>query len=190
MAIISLSATFESGFCNYWPEIELLANEQTLWRGYIKKRAAIAVEFPALPYNRVCIKYLNKRNGPDVWDTRVDDQGSIVEDQYCVLTGLMINRARCDWFIERIPYRRAEGQQEFTFGYMAFQGSLEFDLPRDVYQWIVEQRQSDANIDGSPTSSLNYKNIYIPMNQSKDTLQLIANIKGTLSSWYDKKPGN
>lgn len=190
MDIISLLMRFESSFCNNWPEIEIQANQQTLWRGFVEKQALIATEFTARSHNRICIKYLNKRNGPDVWDTRVDDQGLILEDQHCVLTGLMINRARCDWLIERMPYRRAEGQQELTFGYMAFQGSLQFDLPRDVYQWIVEQRQSDANIDGSPTSSLDYKNIYLPMNQSKDTLQLIANIKGTLSSWYDKKPGN
>ena len=175
----TVTLSFKASFCNHWPELQIVANKQTVWQGYIEEQKQITVEFERLPTNNLRIVYLNKQNGPETWDTKMDTDGNILEDQHCILEQILIDRSNCEWLIHKTPYRYLDGREKLTFGFMDLQGYLEFEFPEDVYQWIIEYRQS-ISPSNTKNSSLDYKNFYIPQNQSAETKKIIANIKQLL----------
>jgi hypothetical protein len=181
---VTISLTFRASFCNHWPELQIVANNQTVWQGYVEEHNKITVEFERLPTNKVCVRYLNKRNGPDAWDTKMDQQGNIVEDQHCVLEQILIDGANCGWLIAQTAYCYNDGTSKMTYGFMDLQGYMEFEFSEDVYQWIIDYRQSKTPVN-TKTSSLDYKNIYIPQNQHAETKKIIDNIKKLLESFDD-----
>jgi len=68
------------------------------------------------------------------------------------------------------------GGQKQNYGYMDLPGYFELTFPRDVYQWIVEQRQKQS-ASSSKVSSLDYKNIYIPQHENEMSQQLIQELE-------------
>jgi hypothetical protein len=178
--LITVDLTIVPSFCNQWPQIEIEANGQTVWKDYVTQKSIISVDFLAQEQNTVRIKYINKQNGPDVWDTVLDESGSIVADQYAILTSIRINRARCDWIIKTTVWNYVNGEQKENYGFMDLQGHMEISFPCSVYDWIVEQRQAMAPT-STHTSSLDYKNIYIPQHENKLSCELIEEIKQKIS---------
>lgn len=180
--LIAIELTVTASYCNAWPELVIEANGQTVWHDHVQETAVIRLQFPALEHNRVRIKYVNKRNGPDVWDTVIDDQGRIVQDQHAILTGVRICGARCDWILDSLLWNYADGRGQANRGFMDLQGHADIEFPGEVYEWIIEQRQSRI-INPGKTSALDYKNIYIPSKANPVSLEIIEEIKhmvGTL----------
>lgn len=173
---ITVDMTFRASFCNAWPELVVEANDHIMWHDHVQETATVNLRFPALEHNRVMIKYINKRNGPDFWDTEIDDQGRIVRDQHAILTSIRISGARCDWIIDSLLWNYADGRQQANRGFMDLQGYADIQFPGAVYEWIVEQRQS-RTINTGKTSALDYKNIYIPSKVNRASLEIIEEIK-------------
>jgi hypothetical protein len=174
--LITVDLNIVPSFCNQWPQIEIEANGQVLWNDSITHESTIKVEFLAQEQNSVRIKYINKRNGPDVWDTEIDKDGAIIADQHAVLTGIKINRARCNWLIETMTWNYANGDKKENYGFMDLQGYTEIIFPAEVYKWIVQQHQA-MTPQKEQTSSLDYKNIYIPQHENEMSCRLIEEIK-------------
>lgn len=176
---------FTPSFCNNWPELAIEANNRSIWHGYVAEKTSLNLMFDSEDTNCVTIKYLNKRNGPDIWDTKINEAGQIVEDQNCVLTDIYINRAKCsDWLIPNIQWKYNNGNTVNNYGFMDLTGSMSIEFPRDVYNWIIQQRQLLTPI-SEKTSSISYKNIYIPQHENQMCLQLINEIKQKIKALND-----
>lgn len=177
---IKLLLTVEASFCNDWPEIEIVSNDQLLWTGKIEKTQNITVEFESCETNHVVLKYLNKRKGPEVWDTVVDNDGNILQDQYCVLKQILINGAKCDWLLLDMPYYYPDGSFKDNFGFMDQIGYMEFKFPANVYQWIIDYRQRLNKPTNNQSSSLDYKNIIVPQHENNESMLVIEEVKKLL----------
>ena len=174
--LITVDLTILPSFCNQWPQLEIEANDQTVWKDYVTQESTISVDFLAQEQNTVKIKYLNKQNGPDIWDTELDKNGTIIADQHAVLTNVRINRAQCDWLVATTIWTYTNGEQKQNYGFMDLQGHMQINFPLDVYTWIIQQRQATAP-QSEQTSSLDYKNIYIPQHENEMSSKLIKEIK-------------
>jgi hypothetical protein len=173
---ILVDLTVVPSYCNAWPELEIQANGQTVWKDQVTETSVISFGFDTEPNNQIRINYINKRNGPDVWDTQIDQAGQIVQDQYAILTRVRINHAQCDWIIDDLLWHYLDGTQRANRGFMDLQGHADIEFPADVYGWIVQQRQSRAEITDK-TSALDYKNIYIPSHTNQQACDLLDEIK-------------
>jgi hypothetical protein len=173
---ILVDLTVVPNYCNAWPELEIQANGRTVWKNWVTKPLVISFGFDAQTSNQIRIKYINKRNGPDVWDTQIDQAGRITQDQNAVLTSVRINRARCDWILDSLLWNYLDGTQRANRGFMDLQGHADIEFPADVYAWIVQQRQARAEVTDK-ASALDYKNIYIPSHTNQQARELIDEIK-------------
>ena len=181
---IKLSLTFEASFCNQWPELEITANDHVIWKGFVEGTQQLILKFVGLDKNHIVLKYLNKQNGPDLWDTTIDDSGNILQDQHCILKQILINDANCEWLISEMPYHYNDGTCKNNFGYMDLKGYMKFNFPMNVYRWILDHRQS-IKPSNSRNSSLDYKNIYIPQNENAQLTTVINEIKKLLKRSND-----
>jgi hypothetical protein len=174
--LVTVDLSITPSFCNAWPELLITANGQRVWQDLVQSTSTITVKFPSQPTNLIRIKYLNKQNGPDTWDTQLDPDGRIIQDQNAVLTGVRINGARCDWIIDSLLWNYLDGTQRANRGFMDLQGHADIEFPADVYAWIVQQRQARAEVTDK-TSALDYKNIYIPSHTNQQACDLLDEIK-------------
>ena len=178
---ITLDLDLLPSFCNQWPELSITVNNTILWQDHVKEPSRVSVVFTAQESNCVRISYLNKMNGPEIWDTKIDNVGKIVEDQNCVLTNVLINRARCKWIPAETSWTYLDGTTKFNYGFMDLQGYMEFTFPENVYQWIIEKRQSSGPTN-TKKSSLDYKSIYIPQHENIESRSVINDIKQLLET--------
>jgi hypothetical protein len=166
-----------ASFCNAWPEIEIEINGQVLWREFVVEKQTISTEFELNKNNSIYIKYLNKRNGPEVWDTQIDDQGKIVRDQNCMLTNFKIGRSRCDFLKYELKYFCNDGTvMNNPWGFMHLQGHFHIQFPKEIYSWIVNCRKSYIVGARKQASSLDYWTNYLGDPNDPATVSLLADI--------------
>ena len=168
-------------FCNNWPELSITVNDCVLWQDYVTEKCRVPITFESQELNCVRISYLNKRNGPDIWDTKMDNNGNIVEDQNCVLKQVLINKARCDWIIANTAWTYNNGSDKLNHGFMDLQGHMDLCFPKDVYHWIIEKRQNNTPAN-TTKSSLDYKSIYVPQHENVESRAIIKDIRKLLST--------
>ena len=174
-------------FCNYWPEISFIVNGKELWHNFVDKEQIVEIDFPLEEENLVEIVYLNKRLGPDAWDTKVDSEGKITEDQHCIVSDIYIAGSRCDFVLESLPYLNDSGTiNERTYGFMSHKGRYKISFPKDVYAWIVNNRNSllIKSFSSKGESSLAYFESYALNSTSKipELLEKINSLLEELSS--------
>jgi hypothetical protein len=167
---------FHSSFCNDWPLIRISGNGNVLWQDRVIESQIVSVTFPRLDQNTVRIEYLNKRNGPNEWDTILDPEGQILQDQHCVLDTVMVNRCMCKWLIGTMPYRYPDGSQQMLHGFMDLCGWYEFGFPMEVEQWVLHNRRQQLP-QVSQNSSLSYETIYIPDSNNEQVAQMVQELK-------------
>jgi hypothetical protein len=178
-------------FCNAWPELAITVNGQELWRGTVDHPQTLSVEFELQDQNQILISYLNKRNGPDVWDTQVDKDGNIIQDQNCVLSNFRLGRSRCDFLMQELDYFNQDGSiQHNPWGFMARQGHFKISFPRDVYGWIIDSRKKYIFGARKQSSSLDYWTNYLGDPNDPVTQELLDDIDVLLTKLNDKNAGN
>lgn len=170
-------------WCNNWPEISIDINDQNYWHGFVETDQQINLKFMPDINNVVRISYLNKRNGPDIWDTQIDND-TIINDQYCILTTLKIQQSKCDWLIPSLQYTYLDNSSKFTHGFMDQKGYFSIKFPMDLYPWVATQRQSYLN-PVSRNSSLSYENLYIPDSDNQGIKNLVNDIKKIIETFDD-----
>lgn len=169
----TLNLLFKSSFCNDWPIIEIYGNGKLLWKDRIIKEADIYLEFPRLDTNQIEIQYNNKRSGPDVWDTKVDNDGNIIEDQYCTINGIKIDSSDCKWLINEFEWE-TKNEKIKSYGFMNFNGKTKIEFPAKTYQWISISRYHWENnhlFNRDQNSSVDFKGIYNPAALNDPTIQ-------------------
>jgi hypothetical protein len=144
-------------FCNAWPEIEITINSNKVWQGFVDHPQTMLFDFELEETNHVYIRYLNKRNGPEVYDTVVGSDGTVIEDQKCELDNFIINRSRCDFLKHSLEYHHDDGRIESNlWGFLSYRGYYHIEFPGQVYNWIIENRKKYVFNHKRSTSSLDY----------------------------------
>jgi hypothetical protein len=176
--LATFRATFNPSFCNNWPKIAITINEQIVFCEFIDQKTTVNLDFEIKEQNKILITYLNKRSGPDVWDTEIDQQGNIINDQYCILSDIYLAGSRCDFLIPMMSYYLDSGiTQNGLCGFMAYNGHYEIKFPKDIYSWIVESRHKKIKeyYSSRGESSLAYFESYAS-NDSQNLEELLTNI--------------
>jgi len=181
--LFDIRIELQSSWCNNWPEISVDINDQQCWRGFIENYQQIDLTFVPKSNNTVRISYLNKQNGPDVWDTKLEND-KITQDQHAILVNILINRANCNWLIPHLPYYYLDGTTAFNRGFMDLKGHYRIDFPIDIYPWVMNQRQQ-LTPQVSCGSSLSYQGIYVPDSHNVQAQEIIDNIKILLEKFDD-----
>jgi hypothetical protein len=170
----TFKATFQPSFCNAWPKIAIEINQQIVFCEFIEQTKVLELEFDLDDHNEILIKYLNKRSGPEVWDTEIDQNGNIIKDQHCILTDIYLAGSRCDFLIPKMSYFCDSGNVEDNLlGFMAQKGHYRIEFPKDVYSWIVDSRHKKIKeyYSSKGESSLAYFESYASTNnQNLDEL--------------------
>jgi hypothetical protein len=168
-------------FCNNWPELSIEINNTTLWQGFVDKPQSLSVEFDPEPLNNVYIRYLNKQMGPELWDTEVDGDGNILKDQYCKLTNFKIANSRCDFLLRDLDYFYEDGTiEKAPWGFMSRRGYFYIEFPKNIYNWIIQNRMRYLGNHSEKSSSLDYWNNYLGDPNDTVTQNLLKDIKKLL----------
>ena len=169
-------------FCNSWPLVSVEVNGQELWCGYVDSPQIIAVEFKPQEHNQVLIRYLNKNQGPVLWDTVVDAEGKILQDQFCIIKDIRVAKSRCDFIIHDLIYHGDDGTStDNLHGFMSKRGHYCFEFPQDVYGWILDKRREKIFHQPDRISSLDYWTNYIGDNSHAEMNKLLLEIKQILN---------
>lgn len=167
--------TLTPSFCNTWPEICFKINGKNVWQNLVTTKQIVNLEFDLEEENKVEIVYLNKRDGPDIWDTKVDSENNILEDQHCIVSNILVGGSRCDFLLDSLDFYYDSGIIETNCnGFMSKKGKLVFTFPKDIYNWISEKRNKFIlkNFDeDAKESSLSYFENYVQINT-----ELITNL--------------
>jgi hypothetical protein len=178
-------------FCNAWPELSISVNAQEIWRGEVSIKQTIAVEFKLQDKNEILIQYLNKNHGPNLWDTKLDSTGNIIEDQNCVLSNFRLGRSRCDFLLQDLDYYRDDGSvQSKPWGFMSQRGYFRIEFPRDVYSWIIACRKKYIFGARKQSSSLDYWTNYLGDPNDPITQELLQDIDQLLKKFDDQNTSN
>jgi hypothetical protein len=172
---------FSSTQYNGWPIIKILGNNQLLWQGEIQSRAQVTVEIELKFLNQLKISLINKNNGPDRWDTLLDDHNVIIEDKQCVINAIYFDRARFIFFHDELAYYLSSGEVEYPYGYMSLNGFYQIEFPQNVYDWIIDRRIKRLP-KRATQSALSYDSVYF--NESNDNInKLIDECKNILNDF-------
>lgn len=173
---VEITLHLRSSYCNDWPLIRVSGNQQELWQDRVVQSQVVSARFASRERNSVRIEYLNKRNGPEVWDTVSDGAGNIVQDQHCVIDSVLINGCRCAWLLKKMLYNYPDGSTKMVHGFMDLCGWYEFSFPADVEQWVLDNRRQELP-HVSQNSSLAYETIYIPDNNNEQAARMVEELK-------------
>lgn len=186
----------KSSFCNNWPEIRITANGATLWQDFVVEEKTLDLDFELIEQNSIRIEYLNKRSGPEIWDTAIDENGKITSDQHCVISDIHIANSRCDFILGVLDYNHASGfVEKNVWGFMSQIGHFEITFPKDVYTWIISNRNKQfiehykSKTEYDQESSLSYFENYA-LHNAQDLQPYLENIDKLLEELDDKNISN
>lgn len=179
----SIKFKLTPSFCNSWPLIRVTINGVQYWEKFVDCVQVVEFNFELKEKNSVKIEYLNKQQGPNIWDTKLDDRGQIIEDQYCILSDIMIANSRCDFLTHSLVYTGADGKiNSNLLGFMSRIGHYEIAFPKDVYSWIVAKRSEiSATSTNAYTSALGYFSNPNGTNNDPVTQSLLVDIRNLLA---------
>ena len=125
---------------------------------------------------------MNKNQGPVLWDTVVDAEGKILQDQFCIIKDIRVAKSRCDFIIHDLIYHGDDGTStDNLHGFMSKRGHYCFEFPQDVYGWILDKRREKIFHQPDRISSLDYWTNYIGDNSHAEMNKLLLEIKQILN---------
>lgn len=168
---------FIGSYCNSWPEIEILANGNIIWKDRIieTKTAEFSIEEGA----NFIIRYINKRFGPEVYDTRLDQEGNIIEDQFVKIESIFVNGSDVSSLIESLIYVKDNGESLSSMGYLAFNGYCVISIPTNINEWIIGLNTEYKNqfIKEKGSSSESYYVDQVSENVRRETLEILDQLE-------------
>lgn len=174
----NLRLELESNFYNNWPKIEISINDQVLWSDFIIEQQSIILNFKKQQFNKIKISYLNKRNGPGIYDTLIDKDGNVLQDQYCIIKDAYIDKAKISFLfsINLLEYHLIDGKKLSNIqGWMPQQGYYQIEFPYDTYSWIIglinKNKMSEKR-----QSSLSYFTSYLGNSNNTEIEEIIDKI--------------
>lgn len=160
MDLIKLQLLLFGSYCNSWPKVFVRANGNRIWTGDVIDEICVDLEFPRQATNIVDIGMVNKRSGPAVYDTVLDQHSNIVQDKSVQIKQILLDGSRCGWLLNSMSCTYADQTTRTNLnGFLGQNGFFRFEFPDDIYTWVAEQRNSKIKSAG-PQSSLDYRSIY------------------------------
>ena len=127
-----------------WPLLQIIINKKKLFEEFVQDSQIINLSFDSLDHNQIELHYTNKRFGPKIWDTLIDDRGTILRDQYIKITGVGINKCNLNFLIRKLALQKYDGSpHELTHGFMGVNGVFKITYSEPFYDWVQNLREAD-----------------------------------------------
>tara|TARA_R110002096_G_scaffold386324_2_gene580213 strand:- start:84 stop:485 length:402 start_codon:yes stop_codon:yes gene_type:complete len=117
----------------------------------------------------------NKSFGKDnVWDTLVDNNGTITADKYLVIKNISLDDVNFENNLRKIPYQSTEhGPTIIHDQTIRFNGHWQIDTKDNPYNWIIDL----ANKKEGETRTVSYFSDYESHSNYDDHHKVIAEIR-------------
>ena len=175
---MDIKIEFMGSYCNDWPEIEISANGDMVWRDKIVNLGTAECSFLTEGDTELVIRYTNKRSGPRIYDTKLDQEGNVIEDQFAKIEGISVNGSNVSAIIDSLSYTKDDGSPSPpTYGYLSFKGHYNIHIPTDVDEWIVGVNTTDNLRKDNELSSLSYYANRISKKEREETLKMLDQLE-------------
>jgi len=181
---LNLTLDSSCAYDGYWPYIEIVINSEIKYSDYINKKILIEIDFVSLDKNNISIFYKNKRVGPDVWDTIIDNDGNIIRDQYILIDGIKIDECNLNFLIPEISFETSAGELIKTNGFIGFNGVYKIAYSEPYYEWVHKTRlQLLKNVqNNSYNSSLPYITNYVYEYNNEEITRLVNQFQDAVNA--------
>lgn len=187
-SILILELASACAYDDVWPTIRIIINKQLLHEDIVINRSKIEIKFESQFENSIEIHLANKRNGPDIWDTILDNNGNILKDQFIQIKHIQLNKCSLNFLISDL---NLIGNQfnEKTNGYMGFNGHFAIDYTEPFYDWLQDVREKNLYFEGITESSLPFITNYV-YRDNKEIDNLLDTLQETVNNARNKDASN
>lgn len=157
MEEVKIVINLQGTFCNNWPCGQVDINGNTVFNGQIKDEQLIEFCLSCQDHGSIVITHYDKQNGDNgIWDTKIDEDGNILEDRAIIIKDIVINDVSIVEYIQQWPLIDDAGKSHTTT-YIGFNGTMTIPFRCPVYDWIIDnllahkiyESQRDKVIDNS-----------------------------------------
>lgn len=140
--MIHLEFEFAATHCNSWPSITIFGNKNKLWQGIVENKQYLDFFIPE-ETTTITIEGIDKSKGENnIWDTKVDDSGRIIEDKTLTLASVKINNIdMTQSWIDRLSGIR--------YGVWYENSTVEFTMQTPWLDWVIKTKFIDQPLDRS-----------------------------------------
>ena len=153
---------FTSTRCNSWPSLEILHNQRQIFSGTVKEKLRLEVALSPSAHNIIELTGIGKQQGTNnVWDTRVDDAGRIIEDKTLAIQRVELNGIDMGqrWIHSLVA-------ADFSYGVWYGNSTVRFEFTEPVMNWIIASKFADStNADTVKYNNYNSKFNYDVLKQ-------------------------
>lgn len=139
--MLSFQLRINANWCYHWPYIKICFNDSVVFDSEIDQSIDVAFDVDdILDNNQLTINHYGKRSGENkIWDTKVDANGSIVNDCTFQIVELSINGIP----FNEIAFKKYlfKNNQNYDNIYLnsivGFNGEFNISIPKDLYSWLT-----------------------------------------------------
>tara|TARA_R110000822_G_scaffold309489_1_gene439228 strand:- start:1535 stop:2062 length:528 start_codon:yes stop_codon:yes gene_type:complete len=159
-------------YCNSWPKLTIKQNNKILYEEFIVNSHIVDMQIENKSFT---IGMENKSFGKDnVWDTLVDNNGTITADKYLVIKNISLDDVNFENNLRKIPYQSTEhGPTIIHDQTIRFNGYWQIDTKDNPYNWIIDL----ANKRESENRTVSYFSDYQSHSNYDDHHKVIAEIR-------------
>ena len=136
--MILLNLHIKTKWCNHWPYIKILFNNQVLFDSEVENNLDISLNLENIQsVNELEICHYNKSFGDNhVYDTKIDSDGNIIEDCNFQITNLSFDNIE----LNEVAFKRITfiSNSSFTDMYLnnivGFNGKFVITFLKDIYK--------------------------------------------------------
>lgn len=127
-------------FCNSAPFLHVSAGSHTLWTGNISGHVEIHCRIPTC--QPITVSGIGKLDGEHgVYDTYVDEEGSIINDKYLRILDISIHGVSMEnQWLNNLDLVCETGSGKFAPNAFWSNGRLVFEVDEPVLDWIIDQK--------------------------------------------------
>ena len=144
-----LEITLNPTYCNHWPYFFVVHNNQLVYESEIIKRDTIELSLPDnATENTITLGMKGKQFGEQgIWDTQVDDTGSIIEDCTLAVEDILLEEVsihdlliKQPYMLDATPGQQHMGREVISDGTMNFNGAFTIHYQQPVLNSIIDQK--------------------------------------------------
>jgi hypothetical protein len=138
-----LALTVSGYFCNTWPTLKIISNDEVCFDGEIINKQLITLTLDSLKQNNLYIKLTNKSLGENnIWDTSVNELNEIVSDKFIKIEYASLADVDITDLIYKSPYTIDSSNSITTThnGLLNFNGSIAFQYDEPVLDFLINAK--------------------------------------------------
>ena len=132
-----LGMEVEGFYCNSWPKLTIKQNNKTLYEEFIVNSHIVDMQIENKSFT---IGMEDKSFGTDnVWDTLVDNNGTITADKYHVIKNISLDDVNFEHNLHKLSYLSKEHGLTTSYDQIIrFNGCWQIDTEGNPYNWIID----------------------------------------------------